>query len=1247
MRSRLALFSALVIAISAAVAGAPGNAGTATISIDSVGSHKVKDGQVAAALLGKTLVQGTAIPGGVAAAQPVARPLVADAGDSGYIATGTAATAGTYTLLGAAFGGEAPYTFAWTAQAGTLTGANAATAQVKATGVAPGTYTATLTVTDRTGATATDTVKYFVYATGAPYTLFDQTQVDTTPGTELGQENGLVFKFDVPGTTVFSMRVRMTFGLHNDYDMRILDPSGVQRGSSGNGVTNQRFGFEEFTIPEPVGGTWTVAADKYLTVPPDSVRVVVTATPRPADPRPVVTSGGPYRLAIGSPQTFAGTASGGTAPVAAGWDTDENGLLDKSGTSFTGSFPPGRRILTLKATDANGFERRETTSLFIADPSRLAAETTPLTVVAINDSGINPYHLEFSAQTYPDPEVLALTANFTKHPSEYIPGYPKDAEAIPATLGKGYFPAEDARGPDANGDGIPDGSIWDLKSASAPWGLEFGKLYWIPGTKIIGATQPALLACSNCAAGNHVILDDDGHGTGSSSVSVGNRYGYCPTCLLFSEKGLNAVPAAGYPWVDINSNSWGTIANAPHLGILGSQANQTRAAVDRGQTVLFAAGNGTANAFDTPSPTYGTPTTGPDWHVIVGAIRRDVERPIVGDGTPAHLSSWGDGNLPSACRTGVVSQCAFSGTSAATPYTAGVFGNVLTEIRRQIGETGLGQRAGQVIADGFPIAASPYLKDGKLTRAELRDAVLKTAFPLNQDNSQNVPIFPYPWTAPYIGDINVLFEGYGAATPNSARRAIDVLLGKAAMPVRAAEDRWFQIDAQIRDSIWGGYDRDGDGDRDVAHGAESLGVTVDHVQTVDAMMGIIASVTYAHANASLAQAGAQTTGTEHTYWLHRTSEGEPQLAPSCANGVHVMDRSDTTGDIEPCFANRATTVLAAYRPVGIWPTAVDTDFALPAGSTVSVELWVASDQVTVARPVGVLMAGDRELGSGAGTPTAMIGSGPWIAQGFPVNPNVINGAPRLPTGVAIDQNKCRELGELCWNKLSWSFTTTRHALPGEQLTFQVAILGVRALAFGHEAGHRSKITLTPAAIPGSALETTVIIAEPAEGASLPEDPFITNGFATFPDLGTTEAGDHPTRKRVDVSVDDATFANAIEATLTVSADERSGSWSAPVGRLAPGSHTLYVRACIDRACSVTQHRTVTVQDTRSTPRVQWQVVRAGTVPAFDGWRTANGLLSYAFEFDTRAYGKGDFVIHTRLLEQGEPTAATSVAAKFR
>jgi len=517
-------------------------------------------------------------------------------------------------------------------------------------------------------------------------------------------------------------------------------------------------------------------------------------------------------------------------------------------------------------------------------------------------------------------------------------------------------------------------------------------------------------------------------------------------------------------------------------------------------TVLFAAGNGTANAFDTTSPVYGTSTAGPDWNVVVGAIRRDNQRAIVGDGTPAHLSSWGDGNLPSACRTGTVSQCAFGGTSAATPYTAGIFGTVLTAIRRNLGDSAVGPRPGQVVAEGFPVSGSAYLADGKLTRAELREAVLKTAFPLNQDNTQSVPIFPYPWTAPYNGDINVLFEGYGAATPNSAKRAIDVLMGVAALPVREAEDRFFDIDRQIRDSLWGGYDRDGDGKTDYAAPLGAFGLTVANVETPEAQWVAIRKVAESISLSAL----ARTTGTNtQTYYLHRSSDGEPQVADSCANGVTYMTQEDSAGDWEPCFENRATSVLAAYRPLGMWPTQTDTNAPLPSGSTVAVELYVATDQATVIRPTAVLMAGDRVLGSGAGTPTPMIGSGSWVSQ----------------SGVTINANKCKELGELCWNKLTFSFQTTRHAIAGEQLTFQVQFIGARAWAFGYEGQHRSKIAIDVAAVPAGQLDFGVAFIDPAEAAKLPDQTgFDAHGSVTFPALGTTEAGDHPTQKRVYISV---------------------------------------------------------------------------------------------------------------------------------
>jgi hypothetical protein len=1186
-----------------------------TLSVDSVGGKTVSNNEVKGSLKGTVLVQGTAIPSTPDQTTPPPKPLVADAGDSGFAAVGDRVT-----LLGAGYGGREPYTFAWSTPVGTLEGADAPTAQLITSGIQPGTYTLGLSIRDSAGATAFDTVKVVVFQ-AQQRTLLDQSKNDALPGVlSAGVPGTILFPFSVPANTArIDVRISWTLPV-NDYDLRILDPRGVEANHHGDGVPTTE---ENASVSNPVAGNWNVAADKFGTVT-DTVRAQVQGVVGPADPRPLARANGPYRFAIGATQTLSGTITGGTAPITAGWDTDADGVIDQPGNTVTVSFPAGRRLVTFKATDANGFERREMVSVLVADQSRLAAETTAITVVAVNDSGINPYHLEFSAQTYPDPDVLALTRNFTRHPSEYIPGYPTDSQAINMTLGQGYFPSQDR-------------DLWWLKDAVHPNGLEYGKLYWIPGTKIIGATQPGELSCSNCAAGSHVILDDDGHGSGSASVSTGNRYGYCGSCLLFVEKGLDAGPAASYSWIDISSNSWGARANVPLDMVdqlLGADPGAaTRNAVERGQTVLFASGNGAANAFDAPISTYGTSTTGPDWNVVVGAIRRDNGRAIVGDGTPVHLSAWGDGNLPSACRTGTVSQCAFGGTSAATPYTSGIFGTVLTAIRRQIGDNGIGQRPGQVVAEGFPVAASPYLNDGKLRRAELREAVLKTAFPLNQDNAVSVPIFPFPLTAPYNGDINVLFEGYGAATPNSARRAIDVLLGRMPLPVREAEDRFFAIDQQIRDSIWGGYDRNGDSTTDVAApmGAFQLGLT--DVDTPGATLVTIRKVAETLALNGFTQVNG---ANAYTFYLHRSSEGEPGSTPGCNDPVTYMDQEDSAADWDACFENRATSVLAAYRPLGIWPSTVNTTVPIPAGSNVQVELYLATDQVSVVRPTGVLMAGDREIGTGSATPMPTIGSGPWISQGSPV---VVD---PLPHGVTIDENKCKELGELCWNKFSWSFTTNRPAIAGEQLTFQVQLIGARAWSFGYEGQHRSLITIIPAALPGTGMDFGVNITSPSGGESLSSGEVVAVGSASFPDLGSTQSGDHPTHKRVDVSINDASFGSPIEATL----DESSGAWSVPLGSLSPGNYTLYARAAIDTNNSPVDSVSFTVQAAPVDARVEWQVVPFGSQPGAGNWQPASGLPQYAFQVDTRLYGAGTFQIYVRLLENGVQTAITSVKARF-
>ncbi|NJD27570.1 MAG: hypothetical protein FIA92_04665 [Chloroflexi bacterium] len=1190
----------LAAGLAAALVVGPMVAASPSITITTAGGNDVTGASLKTPLSGDVTVGGTSSPTGGGSPGPAA--LVADAGDSPFIASGQKGL-----LLGTAWGGTQPYSYRWSPPVGDLDGADGATARLDTAGVDPGTYSVTLRVTDAAGRVATDTVQAVV-AEAARETLLDETKVDSLPGASLGVTDLITyldFPFEVPAG-LSSLGIAVTWdNIANDYDLHLFDPAGneVPGAYSGNGATNLTFQVEASGVDGPAPGTWTLRMERYLTAT-DSVHAVVTGKRLSPDPRPTVRSGGPYRFELGATQALDGTISGGSEPVTAAWDLDADGIFETDGVDATPNLPGGRTLVTLKATDANGLERRETTSVLVADPERLAEDTTAITVIGIADSGINPYHLEFSATTYPDPDVLALTRDFTRHPSEYIPGYPADAEALPITLGKGYYPAEDE-------------ALWAA--------VEQGALYWIPGTKIIGAVDADNNAATNAAADATPIIDDDGHGTGSTSVSTGNRYGYCPTCLLFFVEGLDETVAAQYPFVDITSHSFGYVGGAPIGPVVGPN-EATRAAAERGQTVLFAAGNGVGNAFDVPVSTWSSDQTGASWVITVGALRRDNQRAVIGDGMPVDISAWGDGNLPSACRTGTVGQCAFGGTSAATPYTAGVFGTVLTEVRRAIGDGRAGQRPGQVVAEGSAIPGSVYLEDGRLTRAELREAVLATAFPLNQDNE--VSPFPYPLTAPYLGDANFLFEGYGAATPESAKRAVDVILGRTLVPDRSFEDQLNALDQAVRDTLYGGYDRDGDGDVDF----EGLAGTTLTPEGVSGWQATMAAFGVAAEKLSPAIALPANFGDNAMqFYLHRHFVAEPGKTPSCSadDNESYIDREDTPGDLE-CFENRITSVAAAFRPLGIYPSFETLDAPLPAGSDVYATIYVAAENPSLVRPTGVLMATDREIGRGAGTIQPVLGTGPGAGSNIQGNP--------LPAA-----SLCETVGELCWTKYDLSFETTRPAFSGEPLTFQIELLGARAWAFGHEGAHASRFAIVPAPMPDSGLEFGVTIETPADGSRVPSgSDVVAGGRVAFPDLGSdpTGAGDHPSQRAVEVSLDDPSFASPTEALV----DESGGTWSLALGELANGEHVVYARARIDGTTSEIASATFRVAPDA---RVEWQVVRRNAAPSPDGWRTATGVDAWSFDFSTADYGSGAWAIVVRLVEDGLEAARDTLFVKLR
>src|SRR6266576_3048684 len=94
-------------------------------------------------------------------------------------------------------------------------------------------------------------------------------------------------------------------------------------------------------------------------------------------------------------------------------------------------------------------------------------------VVALFDTGINPYH-----HTFRDTSPRAY-----RDPSTYLPGYPKDAEALNLSLDE----------PDYAKAVKKDCEVWKA--------LKPGKLYWIPGTKIVGAISFRSSLAPRCESG--------------------------------------------------------------------------------------------------------------------------------------------------------------------------------------------------------------------------------------------------------------------------------------------------------------------------------------------------------------------------------------------------------------------------------------------------------------------------------------------------------------------------------------------------------------------------------------------------------------------------------------------------------------------------------------------------------------------------------------------------------------------------
>lgn len=302
-------------------------------------------------------------------------------------------------------------------------------------------------------------------------------------------------------------------------------------------------------------------------------------------------------------------------------------------------------------------------------------------VIAIVDSGINPYHVDFRLPA--DDDLVGV------HPSEYIEGYPTTADRMQLSFdAPSYRAAVDA-----------DVDQWERAAR--------GRLTWVDGTNIVGAIAVPEVGGS--------FRDQGGHGTGVASQAAGRVLGPAhPDVLLVAVRQSDAgvAWAAQQPWIDAISMSWSRVVP------LGRTAAATWAAAGDGKVICAATGNLTV-------PIWFFQEQGPSWHVNVGAVHVDDRHEPAYSGAPADV--FGLTNVPAAAHDSMTDSRNFAGTSGATPAVCGLMTHTIAEARRRLGDTVQGPRGDGVLAVGPP--GSGPVADGRVTRVEVEDAVQATAVP--------------------------------------------------------------------------------------------------------------------------------------------------------------------------------------------------------------------------------------------------------------------------------------------------------------------------------------------------------------------------------------------------------------------------------------------------------------------------------------------------------------------------------------
>lgn len=426
-----------------------------------------------------------------------------------------------------------------------------------------------------------------------------------------------------------------------------------------------------------------------------------------------------------------------------------------------------------------------------------AGAPTADAVVAFVDTGINPYHETFrddSPRTY-------------QHPSTYIPGYPTDALPLHLTFGSDYYESVKA---DCE-------RVWS--------NIDGEQLYWVPGTRIVGAITFASLGDLDCEAAKPgaqgIILDAHLHGTMVASRGASREYGACRQCLIVAVEGFEVDSlrwaAANAGWIDVQSNSWGPSLPAWEPTGIGepivANPELVRAVEETSRSHLSFWGSGNGALFRLGvlgHPTVLTPhlTASP---VIVGG--HDSGYVNTWPGFSAHVVS--DSCNAWAAEHDQVSRSGdtvSAGTSGSTPFAAGVAAEHLRTARSILGSTGTGVHEGVVARGPAGVVAEGPLADGVFTLAEWKRLLFVTATPRPERQPEDGPPcglsrgqyneLPVRWVDVPPEYPEYVQIGYGAADGPAKALAAQVLRGEVPAPDRSMTDTYFAADHRVRSTMY-------------------------------------------------------------------------------------------------------------------------------------------------------------------------------------------------------------------------------------------------------------------------------------------------------------------------------------------------------------------------------------------------------------------------------------------------------------